>query len=67
MEYSWLTNKKYATEGELRSDLAIREDWGVTITDVSTFDVPSGTWISEGKAATQGRRLSGWWLSSCNI
>jgi hypothetical protein len=31
----------------------------VTITDVSTFDVPSGTWVSEGKAAAQGEGYPG--------
>lgn len=51
---SWVTNSKYPNEAELRSDLAIRVDWGVDITSVSTFKVPRGTWVSEGTAAAQG-------------
>ena len=53
-KFSWLTNKKYASELELRKGLAIREDWGINIEYVSEFNVPSGTWVSEGKAAAQG-------------
>ncbi|MDR6382940.1 hypothetical protein [Paraburkholderia caribensis] len=51
---AWLTNKKYSSEEDLRSDLAIRRDWGVNVTKVSEFDVPKGTWLSEGVAAAQG-------------
>ena len=39
---------------ELRKDLAIREDWGVQIKYITEFNVPAGTWVSEGKAAAQG-------------
>lgn len=53
-KYSWLTNKKYSSEAELRVKLAIREDWGVKIESITEFNVPAGTWISEGKAASQG-------------
>jgi hypothetical protein len=53
-KYAWYTNKKYTTELELRQKLAIRDDWGVQIELVTEFDVPSGTWVSEGKAAAQG-------------
>jgi hypothetical protein len=53
-KYAWYTNKKYATESELRQKLAIRDDWGVQIEFVTEFDVPAGTWVSEGKAASQG-------------
>jgi hypothetical protein len=53
-KYTWLVDKKYGSEVELRRGLAIREDWGVQIEFVSEFDVPTGTWISEGKAAPQG-------------
>jgi RHS repeat-associated protein len=53
-KFSWVTDQKYASEAELRSALAIREDWGVDITHVSEFNVPKGTWISEGLAAPQG-------------
>ncbi|VVH60607.1 hypothetical protein BAZOLSSOX_2057, partial [uncultured Gammaproteobacteria bacterium] len=56
---SWVTNKKYASENKLRRDLAIREDWGVKIDKVSEFNVPKGTWISEGKAAAKGNGYSG--------
>jgi len=51
---SWLTDKKYSSESELRKDLAIRKDWGVKIDSVSEFNVPKGTWVSEGKAAAHG-------------
>lgn len=56
---SWFTNKKYANETELRSQLAIRKDWGVNIQFVSKFKVPKGTWISEGTAAAQGAGYPG--------
>ena len=56
---TWLTNKKYNNEGDLRKDLAIRKDWGVEITHVSQFKVPKGTWVSEGKAASQGQGYPG--------
>ena len=47
-------DKKYGTEKQLREGLAIRDDRGVQIEYVSEFDVPAGTWVSEGKAAAQG-------------
>ena len=53
-KYAWYTNKKYSTETELRQSLAIRNDWGVQIENVTEFDVPAGIWVSEGKAASQG-------------
>jgi hypothetical protein len=56
---SWFTNTKYASEAELRSGLAIRKDWGVNIQSVSKFDVPQGSWISEGTAAAQGAGYPG--------
>ncbi|WP_282167149.1 hypothetical protein [Shewanella japonica] len=56
---SWLTNKKYASEADLRAGLAIRHDWGVNINRVSTFRAPKGTWISEGTAAAQGAGYPG--------
>jgi len=43
----------------LRTGLAIRSDWGVNITSVSTFRVPKGTWVSEGAAAAQGAGYAG--------
>jgi len=58
-KYTWFTDKKYASEADLRSDLAIRHDWGVNITNVSKFDVPKGTWVSEGTAAAQGAGYPG--------
>jgi RHS repeat-associated protein len=58
-KFSWLTNKEYSSESELRSDLAIRRDWGVKTTEVSEFKVPSGTWVSEGIAAPQGAGYPG--------
>jgi len=56
---SWVTNKKYASEDKLRRDLAIREDWGVKIDKVSEFNIPKGSWVSEGKAAAKGKGYSG--------
>ena len=51
---SWLTNKLFSSEDEMRSSLAIHRDWKVEIVNYSKFEVPSGTWVSEGKAASQG-------------
>ncbi len=51
---SWLANKKFGTEDQLRKDLAIDRAWNIKITKVSEFEVPKGTWISEGTAAPQG-------------
>jgi hypothetical protein len=53
-KYMWLVKKKFANEAELREALAIRRDWGVHIEYMTEFDVPSGTWVSEGTAAAQG-------------
>lgn len=39
--------------------MAIRDDWGVKITAVSEFNVPAGTWVSEGAAASQGAGYPG--------
>jgi hypothetical protein len=58
-KYSWLTNKKYATDTEIRKGLAIREDWGVKLESVTEFKVPAGTYVSEGKAASQGVGYAG--------
>ena len=58
-KFSWVTDQKYSSEAELRRALAIREDWGVSITRVSEFNVPKGTWISEGTAASQGAGFPG--------
>jgi hypothetical protein len=58
-KYSWLTKTKYVDEETLREKLAIRDDWGVVIETVSEFDVPAGTWVSEGVAAAQGAGYSG--------
>lgn len=56
---TWLTDRKYSNETELRRDLAIKKEWGVKLTSVSAFKVPKGTWISEGKAAGQGEAYPG--------
>ncbi|WP_141246515.1 hypothetical protein [Actibacterium ureilyticum] len=56
---TWLTDRKYSNETELRRDLAIKKEWGVKLTSVSAFKVPKGTWISEGKAAGQGHAYPG--------
>jgi hypothetical protein len=47
------------SENKLRGDLAIRKEWGVKIDKVSEFNIPKGTWISEGKVAAQGNGYSG--------
>jgi hypothetical protein len=51
--HTYVTNKKYKSEEELRNDTAILEEWGVDITHVTTFKPQKETWISEGKAASQ--------------
>lgn len=51
---SWLTNKLFSSEDDLRSSLAIHRDWKVEINSYTKFEVPTGTWVSEGKAAAQG-------------
>ena len=56
---SWLTKKRYSTEEELRRDLAIKKDWGIEVTGVTTFRAPAGTWVSEGAAAGQGTGYPG--------
>ena len=58
-KYTWVVNKKYSMEKELREGLAIREDWNVEIKYISEFEVPSGTWVSEGKAASKGMGYPG--------
>jgi RHS repeat-associated protein len=58
-KFAWLTDKNYATETGLRRALAIRKDWGVSIIKVSKFEVPAGTWVCEGKAASQGKGYPG--------
>jgi hypothetical protein len=37
----------------------LRKEWGVKIDKVSEFNIPKGTWISEGKVAAQGNGYSG--------
>ena len=58
-KYTWLTKSKYPTEDLLREKLAIRREWGVKIEYVSEFDAPAGTWVSEGKSASQGINYGG--------
>lgn len=53
-KYTWVVRKRYSSEIELRTGLAIRNDFGVDIKYVSEFEVPKGTWVSEGTAASQG-------------
>ncbi|MDE9544256.1 hypothetical protein [Xenorhabdus bovienii] len=52
-DYNYVTRKKYASEAELREDLAILKEWGVKIESVTTFKPQKGTWITEGTAAPQ--------------
>ena len=51
--HNYVTKKKYSSESELRNDLAILDEWGITIDRVTTFKPAAGTWISEGTAAKQ--------------
>ena len=53
-KYTWVVKTKYRNEQELREGLAIRREWGIKIEYVSEFEVPAGTWVSEGQAASQG-------------
>lgn len=57
--HNYLTKRLYATETELRDDLAILGEWGITIDRVTTFQPARGTWISEGKAAGQVGYVTG--------
>ena len=50
---TWLTNKKYSNEEDLRKELAIRKDWGVKISSVSEVLVPKGQSVVK-IAATKG-------------
>ncbi|WP_206194075.1 hypothetical protein [Serratia microhaemolytica] len=52
-DFNYVTNKKYTSEVELRSDLAILREWGVKMDKVTTFRPQKGTWIAEGTAAPQ--------------
>ncbi|MCH7226248.1 hypothetical protein, partial [Haloferula sp. A504] len=56
---NYLTNKKHTSEQALRNDLAILDEWGITIDRVTTFKPARGTWISEGTAARQVGDLTG--------
>src|SRR5690606_9835398 len=51
--HNYVTKKRYESEAELRSDLAILDEWGININRVTTFRPAKGTWISEGPAAKQ--------------
>ena len=51
--HNYVTNKRYASEQELRDELAILDEWGIKIDRVTTFKPAQGTWISEGVAAAQ--------------
>ena len=51
--HNYLTNKLYDSEKALRDDLAILDEWGITIDRVTKFKPAKGTWISEGTAAKQ--------------
>jgi RHS repeat-associated protein len=58
-KFSFLTEKLYSSEDVLRKKLAIKKEWGVDITHVTTHEVPKGTWVSEGIAASQGKGYPG--------
>ncbi len=51
--HNYVTQKPYASEVDLRNDLAILDEWGIDIDRVTTFKPPKGTWVSEGTAAKQ--------------
>jgi hypothetical protein len=51
--HNYLSNKRYTSESALRNDLAILDEWGITIDRMTTFKPARGTWISEGTAARQ--------------
>ena len=51
-DVTYVTDKKYSNEDQLRQGLAIDKDWG-TIDRVTTIKPQKGTWISEGRAAGQ--------------
>jgi hypothetical protein len=55
----WITDKRYATEAEMRVGLAIRRNWGVKIDSLSRIEVPVGEWVEEGLAADQGDEYKG--------
>lgn len=57
--HNYLSNKRYTSEAALRDDLAILDEWGITIDRMTTFRPARGTWISEGTAARQVGGLTG--------
>ncbi|MDA9231337.1 hemagglutinin repeat-containing protein [Rickettsiales bacterium] len=52
-DVTYVTDKKYSSEGQLRQDLGIEQSWGTNIDRVTTFKPQKGTWISEGVTAPQ--------------
>lgn len=52
-DFNYVTKQKYSSEGALREDLSILNEWGVKIDRVTTFKPQKGTWITEGTAAPQ--------------
>ena len=65
-EITYVTNKKYSNEDQLRQGLAIDKDWGNSINSVTTFKPQKGTWISEGKVAPQGTYKGGDYQGAIN-
>lgn len=55
--HNYVTKSLYPNERILREELAILEEWGVVITNVTTFRPKAGTWIYEGLAAPQTSTL----------
>jgi len=51
--HTYVTDKKYNSEAELREETAILNEWGVDISKVTTIKPQRDTWISEGTAAPQ--------------
>jgi len=57
--HNYLSNQRYTSESALRNNLAILDEWGITIDRMTTFTPARGTWISEGTAARQVGGLTG--------
>lgn len=58
-DVTYVTDKKYSSEGQLRQDLGIEQSWGTNIDRVTTFKPQKGTWISEGVARPQQTKKGG--------
>lgn len=48
---------------DMRQSMAILEEWGNSLTEITTFRIPAGTTIYQGLAERQGN-LPGWGLQT---